>query len=184
MSGDIETVRRLLDDGIEPSSSDNKHRTGLHFAACSGNVQIARLLLERGADPNLQDVVGNTPLHLSACTNNTEMVTLLLKYGTDVTVLDKSGRSPLQLAEAKLKILQNPKDIPSTSSSSSSSITGLKSQVLQVIEMIQVYLQRSGKQDTYGVLSNFSNRIHQHQTKEEVDIDVHDLLASLSHLSI
>ena len=185
MSGDVDLVRRLLDDGVEPSCSDNKHRTALHFAACCGNVQIARLLLERGADPNLQDVVGNTPLHLSACTNNTEMVTLLLKYGTDVTVLDKSGRTPLHLAEAKLKILQNPRDIPSTSTSPpTTNINGLKVQVLQVIEMIQVYLQRSGKHDTFGVLSNFSSRIHQHQTKEEVDLDVHDLLSSLSHLSL
>ena len=185
-TGDLDQVKELLDDGVDPSCSDNKHRTALHFAACTGNVSIARLLLERGADPNLQDVVGNTPLHLAACTNKTEMVTLLLKYGTDVTVLDKSGRSPLHLAEAKLKILQAPSRNTghSSSSSSSSGVSNLKMQVLQVIEMIQVYLQRSGKLAAVDVLTNFSSRIHQHQTKEEVDHDVHELLSSLSHLSI
>lgn len=133
-------------------------------------------MLERGADPNLQDVVGNTPLHLAACTNHTEMVTLLLKYGTDVTTLDKSGRSPLQLAESKLKILQQAND--------GKEVAGLKVQVLQVIEMMQIYLQRSGKQAAVDLLTSFTSRLHLHLTREEVDHDVQDLLSNLSHLSI
>lgn len=119
--------------------------------------------------------MGNTPLHLAACTNHTEMVTLLLKYGTDVTTLDKSGRSPLQLAKSKLKLLQ---------SGEGKEVSGLKVQVLQVIEMMQVYLQRSGKQAAVDLLSSFTSRLHLHQTKAEVDIDVQDLLSNLSHLSI
>ena len=119
--------------------------------------------------------MGNTPLHLAACTNHTEMVTLLLKYGTDVTTMDKSGRSPLQLAESKLKILQ---------AGEGKEVSGLKLQVLQVLEMMQVYLQRSGKQAAVDLLSSFTSRLQLHQTKEEVDIDVQDLLSNLSHLSI
>lgn len=104
------------------------------------------------------------------------MVTLLLKYGTDVTTLDKSGRSPLQLAESKLKILQQAND--------GKEVAGLKVQVLQVIEMMQIYLQRSGKQAAVDLLSSFTSRLHLHQTREEVDCDVQDLLSNLSHLSI
>jgi hypothetical protein len=103
------------------------------------------------------------------------MVTLLLKYGTDVTTLDKSGRSPLQLAKSKLKLLQ---------SGEGKEVSGLKVQVLQVIEMMQVYLQRSGKHAAVDALSSFTSRLHLHQTKAEVDIDVQDLLSNLSHLSI
>lgn len=176
--GDVELVKNLLDQGADACSCDARSRTSLHFAACKGEIGIAQLLLEHGADPNLQDVLGNTPLHLAACTNNTSMVTLLLKYGTDVTVLDKSGRTPLHLAESKLKILQSP------SVETVSSPTNLKMQVLQVIEMIQIYLQRSGKHAAADALGKFTNRLHSHQTKQEVDMDVQDLLASLNHMSL
>ena len=103
------------------------------------------------------------------------MVTLLLKYGTDVTAVDKSGRSPLQLAQSKLKVLQ---------ASDGQEVSGLKLQVLQVIEMMQVYLQRSGKHAAVDMLSSFTSRLHLHQTKEEVDVDVQDLLSNLSHLNL
>lgn len=176
--GDVEMIKNLLDQGADPCSCDARSRTSLHFAACKGEIAIAQLLLEHGADPNLQDVLGNTPLHLAACTNNTSMVTLLLKYGTDVTVLDKSGRTPLHLAESKLKILQSP------ALDAASSPTNLKMQVLQVIEMIQIYLQRSGKHAAADALDKFTNRLHSHQTKQEVDMDVQDLLASLNHMSL
>ena len=176
--GDVALVKHLLDQGAEACSCDARSRTSLHFAACKGEISIAQLLLENGADPNLQDVLGNTPLHLAACTNNTSMVTLLLKYGTDVTVLDKSGRTPLHLAESKLKILQTP------GIDSPSSPTNLKMQVLQVIEMIQIYLQRSGKHAAASALGKFTDRLQSHQTKQEVDMDVQDLLASLNHMSL
>ena len=103
------------------------------------------------------------------------MVSLLLTYQTDVTALDKRGRSPIQLAEAKLKLLQ---------SSDSSEVSRVKVQVLQVIEMISIYLQKSGKQEAVDLLTSFTSRLHLHQTKEEVDSDVQDLLSNLSHLSL
>jgi hypothetical protein len=174
---EVELIQRLLDQGVDPKSHDSRQRTALHFAACKGHTNIARLLLERGADPNQRDVVGNTPLHLAACTNHTEIVTLLLRAGTDINAIDNSGRTPLHLAQSKLKLLQQ-------SNSKEWNGSQLKSEVLQVVEMMQIYLQRSGKMAESDMLSTFTNRLHLHQTKEEVDLDVQDLLASLSHLSL
>ncbi|GIX99402.1 ankyrin repeat domain-containing protein 54 [Caerostris extrusa] len=149
-------------------------RSALHFAAAGGHTEIARLLIERGADL-INGLVGNTPLHLAACTTHIEMVTLLLKAGTDINALDYSGRSPFQLAQSKLKLLQRNTEYSSAQ---------LKTEVEHVLEMMQVYLQRSGRSVEMDLINSFSNRLHHHQTREEVDTDVKDLLSSLSHLNI
>jgi hypothetical protein len=176
-NNELQVVLKLLDEGVNPKSCDSRQRTALHLAASKGSTDIANALLERGADPNQRDLVGNTPLHLAACTNHTEMVTLLLKAGTDINAIDNSGRTPLHMAQSKLKLLQQ---------SNCENWNGgkLKAEVLQVVEMMQIYLQRSGKTAESDMLSSFSNRLNLHQTKEEVDVDVQDLLNSLDHLSL
>lgn len=60
----------------------------------------------------------------------------------------------------------------------------VKAEVLQVVEMMQIYLQRSGKIAEVDILSTFTSRFHLHQTKEEVDLDLRELLVSLTHLSL
>lgn len=174
-TNNAEDVIKLLEAGVDPCAADDRKRTALHFSACKGYTDIAMILLDRGANPNQKDVVGNTPLHLAACTSNIQMVTLLLKSGTDVSALDNSGRTPLHLAQSKLKLLQ----IDTHYSSNQ-----LKKEVLQVIDMMQIYLQRSGKSAEVDLLNSFSSRLHHHQTREEVDLDVKELLFSLSHLNL
>ncbi|XP_013791330.1 ankyrin repeat domain-containing protein 54-like, partial [Limulus polyphemus] len=168
-------VQRLLDAGVDPCAADERQRTSLHFSACKGNVEICKLLLERGANPNQRDVIGNTPLHLAACTSNIEIVTLLLKAGTDINALDNSGRTPFHLAQSKLKLLQFDGGFSSCQ---------LKAEVMQVVEMMRVCLERSGNAAELDFLNVFYSRIQSHQTKEEVDSDVKDLLFSLSHLNL
>ncbi|RWS08855.1 Ankyrin repeat domain-containing protein 54-like protein [Dinothrombium tinctorium] len=173
----IEVVHSLLNKGVNPKASDGRQRTALHFAACKGNVEIVRLLLEHGADVNQKDVVGNTALHLAVCTNHIPVITLLLKAGTDINAIDNSGRTPLHLAKSKLRLL---KDCSYSSSQ-------MKQEILEIINMMQIYLQRSGKMvevDLWTKMVEVTNRLHLRNTKEEVDKDVEDLLSSISHLSI
>ena len=124
------------------------------------NYFIVKLLLEYGADPNQKDIVGNTPLHLAACINKIDIITLLLKAGTDINSSDNCGRTPLNIAQAKLKLLQ---------SNMSTNSYQLKNEVLQVVGMMMIYLQRSGKNAEADLLSAFSSRLNLHQTKEEVN---------------
>ncbi|XP_064478723.1 ankyrin repeat domain-containing protein 54-like [Ornithodoros turicata] len=175
ISNKVEVVRCLLEERVNPCAADERKRTALHFASCKGNIEIVNLLLEYGANPNQKDIVGNTPLHLAVCTNHTEVITALLRAGTDVNSLDNSGRTPLHLAQSKLRLLHS--DIARSSEN-------LKHEVMQVIEMMQVYLQRSGKAMESDLLGAFSTRLQLHRTREEVDNDVQDLLSSLAHLSL
>lgn len=171
----VEAVRQLLDSGVNPRAADKRQRTALHFAACKGYSDIVQLLLERGADPNQKDIVGNTPLHLAACTSHIKVITFLLKYGASPRSLDNSGRSPLQLAQAKLSLLQVDR---------SCSSKDLKSEALQVIQMIQTYLQRTGLEAEAELLNAFQTRLNLSQSKEEADDNVRDLLSKLSDLSL
>ncbi|XP_076346093.1 ankyrin repeat domain-containing protein 54-like isoform X2 [Tachypleus tridentatus] len=157
-SNNLAAVQRLLDSGVDPCAADERRRSSLHFSACKGNVEICKLLLERGANPNQRDIIGNTPLHLAACTSNIEIVTLLLKAGTDINALDNSGRTPFHLAQSKLKLLQFDGGFSSRQ---------LKAEVMQVVEMMQVWLERSGNAAELDFLNVFSSRIQSHQTKEE-----------------
>ncbi|KAJ8915780.1 hypothetical protein NQ315_004592 [Exocentrus adspersus] len=99
-------VKRLLESGVNPNSTDSQLRSALHVAVSKGYVDIVKLLLDYGADPNTRDVILNTPLHLAACIHNFAIISLLINAKADVSCLDIHGRNPLQLASSKLEILQ------------------------------------------------------------------------------
>lgn len=173
-SNDIDTVRRLLEDGVDPCAADDKGRTALHFSSCNGNETIVQLLLSYGANPNQRDSLGNTPLHLAACTNHVPVITTLLRGGARVDALDRAGRTPLHLARSKLNILQE---------GESRSIETLRGEVTQIIQMLREYLNIMGQNEEKEKLEHISNQLQNTRTREQVD-EVTDLLASFTSLSI
>lgn len=48
--GDIDLIRRMLSNGIDPNSKDYDFRTPLHVATSQGSYIIAKLLVEAGAN--------------------------------------------------------------------------------------------------------------------------------------
>ncbi|XP_034078575.1 ankyrin repeat domain-containing protein 54 [Gymnodraco acuticeps] len=173
-SNDIDTVRKLLQDDIDPCAADDKGRTALHFSSCNGNESIVQLLLSHGADPNQRDSLGNTPLHLAACTNHVPVITTLLRGGARVDALDRAGRTPLHLARSKLNILQD---------GDSRSIETLRGEVTQIIQMLREYLNLMGQSEAKERLEHISTQLQHTRTKEQVD-EVTDLLASFTSLSL
>lgn len=171
---DIDTVRRLLQDDIDPCAADDKGRTALHFSSCNGNESIVQLLLSYGADPNQRDSLGNTPLHLAACTNHVPVITTLLRGGARVDALDRAGRTPLHLARSKLNILQE---------GESRSLETLRGEVTQIIQMLREYLNVMGQSEERERLEHISTQLQHTCTKQQVD-EVTDLLASFTSLSI
>ncbi|CAM6113711.1 unnamed protein product [Calypogeia fissa] len=60
-TGNVDEVRRILDDGLYVDSRDYDGRTALHLAASEGNLGVVQLLLERNATVNPVDRWQDTP---------------------------------------------------------------------------------------------------------------------------
>lgn len=119
VTGDLETVKRLIESGADPNSVD-QHGMGplLNFdpqvtryllehgadpdlqrnenispvLGASGNVECMRLMLEAGANVNqASEHNGETALHGYAGSHDTEAVRLLLQYGANPNARTKPG---------------------------------------------------------------------------------------------
>lgn len=55
LSGDVEFLKRILANGIDPNSKDYDHRTPLHVACSQGLFLMAKVLVEAGAFVTLKD---------------------------------------------------------------------------------------------------------------------------------
>lgn len=75
--GDLETVRRLLENGASLSTVDIDGRDALIAAAQGGHHEIARVLFNRGANLNHRDLEGWSGLSIAAYDNHEGMVNLL-----------------------------------------------------------------------------------------------------------
>ena len=88
--GDIEGVRKMLDNGLSTNRSACGPRgkgfiSLLHTAVNYGQTNIVQLLLERGADVNqLSDSDDYTPLMVAIRKQNLDMVRLLIQHGANV----------------------------------------------------------------------------------------------------
>eukprot|EP00755_Sulcionema_specki_P003870 Sspe_Gene.28683::Locus_13152_Transcript_5_5_Confidence_0.500_Length_2263::g.28683::m.28683/K06901/pbuG; putative MFS transporter, AGZA family, xanthine/uracil permease len=63
--GDVDEVRRLLDEGMLPNIPDGGGNTPLHIAAERGEISIIHTLLLRGADPSALNKNKQTPLDVA-----------------------------------------------------------------------------------------------------------------------
>lgn len=114
-SGDVATVRLILDAGADPNEGTTEHGNALVIAGASGHVDLALHLLAAGGDPNSADESGLTALHhavgggLSLMdgviydpvyrirpANSTELARALLEAGADVNaqIAKESLRGP------------------------------------------------------------------------------------------
>ncbi len=92
--GDIETVRRCLENGVDQNEHPGMPREAspLMRAASKGHLDIARLLLEKGANINFSDGDSFTALTLACENKHWDVVKLLAEHGADFTIMNASGR--------------------------------------------------------------------------------------------
>ena len=103
---DIETVRRMLQEGVHPDTlEDSWSQTPLSYLLdiySSNEYEMAILLLEFGADPNAE-TFGGTLVHNMTkragwgSEHDTQMLQTLLQYGGDPCRRNNSGDRPLDL---------------------------------------------------------------------------------------
>lgn len=82
-SGNILTVRLLLELGEDPNHRDCDGWSAIHLAAEEGHLEILRLLLIAGANPNVISSYGTSPLHCAATGGHVSIVSLLLLQQAD-----------------------------------------------------------------------------------------------------
>ncbi|CAI9276252.1 unnamed protein product [Lactuca saligna] len=97
--GDIDYIRRILSNGVDPNSKDYDFRTPLHMAASQGSYIIVNLLVEAGASVLSKDRWGNTPLDEGRMSGNKMQVIKtaaeqlkLERYDTCCIVIEDAGK--------------------------------------------------------------------------------------------
>ena len=96
--GDYNTVKSLLDKGMDPNTQDKNGSTAILVSAANGRVDTIELLLKHNADPSITHNIGQTPLIVSAGKGHIEVVKLLLQHNVDLNVQDNNGDNALMFA--------------------------------------------------------------------------------------
>jgi len=127
MSGDITTMRLLLERGADPKITTVGGTTALVTAA-GGNVAVqqsfvesrqssmeaVKLCLELGIDVNAANETGFTAVMGAANKGWDDILELLLKAGGRLDVQDAQGRTPIRWAKGEFIALHPPEEKPTT----------------------------------------------------------------------
>lgn len=86
--GDLRSVRRWLDEGMDPEFQADRIGTGLMLAAWTGNIELMTLFVERGANLRRANRNGEQAVQLAAWGGHEAAVHWLLERGA---VLNREG---------------------------------------------------------------------------------------------
>jgi ankyrin repeat protein len=100
LSGRLQVICVLIDNGADVNMKDSEGNTALHLAAKEGKVDAVRCLVERESRVSASNKNGDTPLHVAAKNGKFEIVRYLVEEGADINKLNKkeSGKTALHVA--------------------------------------------------------------------------------------
>lgn len=105
ISGSVENVVVLIDNGADPNVLDNFGHSPLHMAVKRRNsLDLIKTLISKGAAVNQnhpdwnRQSRGGTPLHVAARLGRTENALTLLENGAQPNVFDSTGQTALHIA--------------------------------------------------------------------------------------
>uniref|UniRef100_A0A336LPW3 CSON010164 protein n=1 Tax=Culicoides sonorensis TaxID=179676 RepID=A0A336LPW3_CULSO len=107
IKGDMESVKKLLEQGNDANTPDFAGWTPLHEACNHSHYNVAQLLIKSGADVNAKAFEDNTPLHDAAIVGNLKLVKLLIEKGADPLAKNRKGKTPCDLASAAVYSYMN-----------------------------------------------------------------------------
>ena len=105
-TGDLDTVQRCLQRGVDVDAKGVDNWRALHFAARKGHLAVVTYLLRQGADADACTKNGWTALHLAAFQAKLSIIDVLLACEANVNPQENQGRTPLDIcgdSEAKHK---------------------------------------------------------------------------------
>lgn len=84
-NNDVETLKALLEKGVNVNSTTEYGATALTYAAGKDNLETIKFLLENGADPNHKDLFyQSTPFFRALYDGNLKMIEAMIEYGADI----------------------------------------------------------------------------------------------------
>ena len=92
------TVRRLLQNGVDPDEEGGILGSALGAAVYKGNMSIVRMLLENGSNPDFRGGILRSPLIAACVKGQKEIVVMLLEKGADIEGWDFLQGHPLFVA--------------------------------------------------------------------------------------
>ena len=98
---DVETLRRLLAEGLSPNANNNIE-TPLHCLCLRDNggdcAACFELLRDAGANLEATDFLGNRPLHCAVWRGNAGLLSLLVQSGVNVDATNTENSTALHVA--------------------------------------------------------------------------------------
>jgi len=80
----IQAIEKMIKDGIDINSIDEKEGTALSFASGRGIVNIVQFLIDNGANVNLKDDTSHSALAIASNNNQIEVMKILLDNGANI----------------------------------------------------------------------------------------------------
>ncbi|MFC2152728.1 ankyrin repeat domain-containing protein [Bacteroidota bacterium] len=88
-SNDVETLKNLLEKGVDVNVTTEYGATALTYASDKGHLESTVFLLENGADPNMKDLFyQSTPFIWTLYKGNIDITKSMIKHGADVNDQD------------------------------------------------------------------------------------------------
>jgi len=97
-AGDLDKVKKFIEQGTHVDAKDKAGLTALQWAIMQDHKDVAAFLIDKGADINVRDKRGQTPLHQACSRGRKDMAEFLIAKGAHVNLKDKDGQTPLHLA--------------------------------------------------------------------------------------
>lgn len=95
-NGDLQGVKDLIAEGVNPKVTYEDGNTLLHQAAAKKDLTMMQYLIKKGLDVNAQNKDGMTPLHIAAGNRNSKAVKFLIGQKADLYKADKDGKTPIE----------------------------------------------------------------------------------------
>lgn len=94
--GNLESVRYLVEHGVNVFAKDSDSENTLHYAARSGSLDCIKYLVGQGVDVKARTQSGKSMLHFRKANQSLECLKYLVdEHGLDVNATDSTGMTPL-----------------------------------------------------------------------------------------
>jgi ankyrin repeat protein len=94
----LESLKTLVDNGVDVNAADSKGRTALAAAIEKGEPDTIQFLIDHNADPNLKNPEGLTALMLAARRGQVDLVKALAEKSSNVNERGGQGETALLVA--------------------------------------------------------------------------------------